>query len=220
MANMREVNKAIKAAFPNLKIELVRGDGYAYFDGDDGFGKFESIVSHPPVTATDAMIRMALDTIETTLKENAAFEAEVAAKVAAAEVNKAESLPPGTYTVKVVSPLEVVVVGGAYSGRTIVGFGPSLICGVTTRRDVAFGNIPRVSPKARSYQKLAVVETLKAFLEANRTITLDSCGAPFGDQLWFDDCEVVKPKKNKGPVKRKDWMGRGGDRHDARARTR
>lgn len=34
MANMRVVNQYIKANFPDMDIEAVRGDGYVYFDGE------------------------------------------------------------------------------------------------------------------------------------------------------------------------------------------
>lgn len=75
MANMKEVNKAIKAAYPDLKVELVRGDCYAYFaHADDTYEVFPPIMSHPPVTPTDAMIRMALDTISIEIKEQKAHE--------------------------------------------------------------------------------------------------------------------------------------------------
>lgn len=80
MANMREVNKAIKAAYPDLKIELLRQDDYAYFVTPEGAVKFNPIHSNPPTTPTDAMIRMALDTIKTDLKEAAAYAAEADAK--------------------------------------------------------------------------------------------------------------------------------------------
>jgi len=32
MANFKQVNKAIKKAFPDLAVEVVRGDGYVWFD--------------------------------------------------------------------------------------------------------------------------------------------------------------------------------------------
>lgn len=86
MANMKEVNKAIKAAYPDLKVELVRGDGYAYFaHADDSYKEFPSIMSHPPVTPTDAMIRMALDTISTEIKEQEAYEQETSGVRASVE---------------------------------------------------------------------------------------------------------------------------------------
>ena len=77
MANMKEVNKAIQAAHPGLKIELVRADGYAYFShADDTYEQLPSVMSHPPVTKTEDMIRMALDTISSELKEQEAYEQE------------------------------------------------------------------------------------------------------------------------------------------------
>lgn len=214
MANMRDVNKAIKQWFPNLEIEAVRGDGYVYFVHSDKYEQLESVYANPPTTPTGEMIRLCLEQIQDIQPANSE------------EVNKAESLPPGTYTVEAVSPREVVVVGGAYSGRTIVGFGPSLICGVNSRRDIAFGNIPRVSPKARSYQQQAIADMIEAYLRMSGgqstkdLIVIDAYGTYTAARKCFDDCKVAKPKKNKGPAKRKDWMGRGGDRHDARARTR
>lgn len=63
MANIRKVNKAIKQEFPNLDIEAVRGDGYFYFDGEDGLDKVESIMAHPPSISTEDMIRIAVDAI-------------------------------------------------------------------------------------------------------------------------------------------------------------
>lgn len=63
MANMKEVNKAIKRQFPDLDIEAVRGDGYVYFDGDDGLDVVPSIYAHPPVTPTGDMARMCFDRI-------------------------------------------------------------------------------------------------------------------------------------------------------------
>ena len=42
-ATMKNLNAAIAARWPNLDIELVKGDGYFYFDGDDGFDKIESM---------------------------------------------------------------------------------------------------------------------------------------------------------------------------------
>lgn len=64
MANFAEVNKAIKAAFPDLNIKAVRGNGYVYFDGDDGFDKIESIMVHPTSTSTKDMIRLVLEAIK------------------------------------------------------------------------------------------------------------------------------------------------------------
>jgi hypothetical protein len=63
MANMMAVNKAIKQRFADLDIIAVRGTGYVYFDGDQGFNSVESIYAHPTVTPTDDMIRMCIENI-------------------------------------------------------------------------------------------------------------------------------------------------------------
>ena len=63
MANFAAVNKALKAAYPALDIEAVRGAGYVYFDGDDGFDKIESIMAHPTSTSTEDMIRLVIKAI-------------------------------------------------------------------------------------------------------------------------------------------------------------
>ena len=64
MANMLAVNKAIRKAYPLLDIEAVRGDGYVYFDGKDGFDLLDSIYSNPPTTQTSTMIRLCLAEIK------------------------------------------------------------------------------------------------------------------------------------------------------------
>lgn len=43
MITIKRLNKEIKARYPDLDIELVQGEGYFYFDGDDGLDKIESI---------------------------------------------------------------------------------------------------------------------------------------------------------------------------------
>ena len=63
MANMAAVNKEIRKQFPDLDVEAVRGDGYVYFDGNDGLDVIPSIYAHPPVTPTADMTRMCLDNI-------------------------------------------------------------------------------------------------------------------------------------------------------------
>lgn len=60
MANFRSVNKAIKEAYPNLDIKAIRGEGYVYFDGEDGFDQVASIYTHPTSTTTEAMIRFCM----------------------------------------------------------------------------------------------------------------------------------------------------------------
>lgn len=63
MADMAAVNRVIRQRFPDLDIKAVRGDGYVYFTGADGFD-VESIYSNPPTTTTGAMIRMCVENIE------------------------------------------------------------------------------------------------------------------------------------------------------------
>jgi len=62
MANFKEVNKAIKARFPDCNIEMVRGCGYAYY-GLNGYDKINSVFSHPTTTTTDEMIEFAIQDI-------------------------------------------------------------------------------------------------------------------------------------------------------------
>jgi hypothetical protein len=68
MANMLAVNSAIKKQFPDMDIEAVRGNGYVYFDGDDGFDVVKSVCAHPSVTPTADMIRICIETIEAAQK--------------------------------------------------------------------------------------------------------------------------------------------------------
>ena len=63
MARMAQVNKAIKAEFPELDIEMVKGRGYFYFSGSDGFGMVDSVFSHPSATSTEDAIVLAIDEI-------------------------------------------------------------------------------------------------------------------------------------------------------------
>ena len=62
MANLKKVNKTIKTT-TGLDIEVVRGDGYVWFDGDDGFDKIDSVYAHPVTTTTDEMTRFCLAAI-------------------------------------------------------------------------------------------------------------------------------------------------------------
>lgn len=64
MANMRIVNQYIKTNFPTLKIEAVRGDGYVYFDGKDGFDKVESIYVHAPSISTNDLVDLCMEQIQ------------------------------------------------------------------------------------------------------------------------------------------------------------
>jgi hypothetical protein len=64
MANFAAVNKALKAAYPMLDIEAVRGQGYVYFDGKDGFDKIDSIWVNPASTSTAALTRFVIESVE------------------------------------------------------------------------------------------------------------------------------------------------------------
>ena len=63
MANFKAVNQALKAAYPLLDIEAVRGEGYVFFDGDDGFDKIESIYCHPTSTSTEDLTRFVIEAV-------------------------------------------------------------------------------------------------------------------------------------------------------------
>jgi hypothetical protein len=64
MANFATVNRAIKMIYPQLDIKAVRGDGYVYFDGNDGYNKIESIMAHPVSTNTTDLRMMVLFLID------------------------------------------------------------------------------------------------------------------------------------------------------------
>lgn len=64
MANFAAVNKSLKAAYPLLDIEVVRGKGYVYFDGDDGFDKIESICVNPASTSTADLTHLAIQSVQ------------------------------------------------------------------------------------------------------------------------------------------------------------
>ena len=64
MAIFRTVNKAIKTQ-TSLDIVAVRGAGYVYFDGADGFDKIPSLYVHPVHTPTDEMIQLCLEHLAT-----------------------------------------------------------------------------------------------------------------------------------------------------------
>ena len=63
MANFAAVNKALKAAHPALNIEVVRGQGYVYFGGDDGFDKIDSIFVHPVSISTEDLTRIVIEAV-------------------------------------------------------------------------------------------------------------------------------------------------------------
>ncbi|MCH9712668.1 MAG: hypothetical protein K0U20_08610 [Proteobacteria bacterium] len=64
MANFKQVNEAIRDEFQDKDIEVVRGDGYVYFDGDDGFDKYSSIYVHPVSISTERLIEMVIEHIK------------------------------------------------------------------------------------------------------------------------------------------------------------
>jgi len=71
MANMRHVNQYIKTNFPTLKIEAVRGDGYVYFDGEDGFDKVESLMVCSTSVDTSTLVDLVLEQIQDVYPERA-----------------------------------------------------------------------------------------------------------------------------------------------------
>ena len=71
MANFREVNRRVRQSFPTLGVEVVRGEGYVYFDGYDGW-MIPSIYTHPVSTSTESVVNMCISEIKDWLCENAA----------------------------------------------------------------------------------------------------------------------------------------------------
>ncbi len=69
MANFKQVNKAIKAEFPNLSLEVVRGDGYVYFVESEWSLPPESLMVHPVSTSTESLIEMCVEQIKEWLPE-------------------------------------------------------------------------------------------------------------------------------------------------------
>lgn len=64
MANFSNINKKVKKMFPTLDIVVVRGEGYVYFDGEDGFDKIDSIYCHPTSTSTETLLKLVVQNIE------------------------------------------------------------------------------------------------------------------------------------------------------------
>jgi len=64
MANFKQVNKAVSKQFPELDVEVVRGDGYIYFAGKDGYNKLDCIYTHPTVTTTEDVIRLCVEEVK------------------------------------------------------------------------------------------------------------------------------------------------------------
>lgn len=71
MANMRHVNQYIKTNFPTLDIEAVRGNGYVYFDGKDGFDKVESLMVCSTSVDTSTLVDLVLEQIQDVYPERA-----------------------------------------------------------------------------------------------------------------------------------------------------
>lgn len=71
MANMKEVNKVIKCEFKNLDIVAVRGDGYIYYSGADGFDQIASLYTNPVTTSTEIVIKLVLQDIKHYLENKA-----------------------------------------------------------------------------------------------------------------------------------------------------
>lgn len=68
MARFNEVNREVKKAFPNLDIEVVRGEGYVYFTGDSAYVyDVESIFTHPVNTSTEDLVRMCKEEISSVI---------------------------------------------------------------------------------------------------------------------------------------------------------
>ena len=63
MANMRHVNQYIKTNFPDLKVEAVCGEGYVYFDGEDGLD-IGSIYVNPVSISTDDLMEIIMETLD------------------------------------------------------------------------------------------------------------------------------------------------------------
>lgn len=67
MANMRTVNKAIKAAYPEMDITAIRGRDYVYFIGRDGFDKIPSVMCSGN-TPTEYVVSFCLEDIAAAVK--------------------------------------------------------------------------------------------------------------------------------------------------------
>jgi hypothetical protein len=45
-------------------VEAVRGDGYVYFDGEEGFDKIESIYVNPVSIPTDVLVGIIMESLD------------------------------------------------------------------------------------------------------------------------------------------------------------
>lgn len=68
MANMKEVNRGIKANFPQYEITAYRGDCYVYFYF--GVHQIDSLYVHPVNTPTNDLIDLCLQQIQDYLISN------------------------------------------------------------------------------------------------------------------------------------------------------
>ena len=68
MANMKEVNKALKAKYPHLDIQAFRGDCYVYFNL--GVHDVDSLYVHPVTTPTESLIQFTLEHIHDFMTEH------------------------------------------------------------------------------------------------------------------------------------------------------
>lgn len=68
MANMKEVNKSLKAKYPHLDIQAFRGDCYVYFNL--GVHDVDSLYVHPVTTSTESLIKLTLEHIHDFMTEH------------------------------------------------------------------------------------------------------------------------------------------------------
>lgn len=94
MAIMSAVNKAVKAALPDIDVRAVRGDGYVYFEGADGFDEIPSLYVNPVATSTETMTRLVLEDIKSAIADR---EKKISVELAGVPAQ----LPPGLHSAKV-----------------------------------------------------------------------------------------------------------------------
>lgn len=70
MANLKIVNSEIKKLYPTFDIKVIRGQGYVYFDGEDGFDKIDSLYVNPTSTTTNDLINMVADSVNIAILRN------------------------------------------------------------------------------------------------------------------------------------------------------
>lgn len=74
MANFKQINRAIKKAFPDLKVKVFRGNSYVYFDDSN----IPSLFVHPSSVTTEQLTELVIEelqefTTQTEEKINARF---------------------------------------------------------------------------------------------------------------------------------------------------